>query len=167
MGKMTLESIKAAYAGESQAHIRYRLFAEQAEKDGRPNVARLFRAAAEAEWIHATQHLKVLDGVGDTAANLSAARDGEDFEATEMYPAYMAIAQLQDDKRAQQSIKHALGAEASHRDLYEAAQAAVAAGGDLDDAPLQLCKLCGYIVPGEAPDKCPVCMAPKKYFVAM
>jgi len=167
MGKMTEESIQAAYAGESQAHIKYLVFAEQAEKDGKPNVARLFRAAAEAEWIHAKEHLNVLGGAGDTSANLAAAREGESFEVTEMYPAYMAIAQLQEDKKAQQSIKHALGAEESHRELYEQAQAAVEGGGDLDETPIQLCKFCGYLVRGEAPDKCPVCMAPRKYFVAM
>jgi rubrerythrin len=166
MGKMTEQSIQAALAGEAQAHLKYLAFAEVAEKEGRPNVARLFRCVAQAERIHAMDNLKVLSMVNETSENLAAARDGEEFESRDMYPAYMAIAQLEEEKKAQQSIKHAQGAEASHLELYDRAKEAVDAGGDIGDEPLQLCEFCGYVVAGDAPERCPVCQAPKKYFTA-
>ncbi len=166
MGKMTEQSIEAALAGEAQAHLKYLAFAEKAEKEGKANVARLFRCVAEAERIHAMDNLKVLSMINSTSENLAAARSGEAFESQDMYPAYMAIAQLEEDKKAQQSIKHAQGAEASHLGLYDQAKELVDAGGDVGDEPLQLCEFCGYVVVGEAPDRCPVCQAPAKYFKA-
>jgi rubrerythrin len=164
MRKMTEENIQASFAGESQAHMKYLAFAEKAEKEDKPNVARLFRAAAFAEQIHAHDHLKVLKAVNDTAENLKEAQAGEDFEVTEMYPAYLAVAELEEEKRAQNAIRHAMEAEAYHRDLYGEALDAVASGGDFTDDKIVVCNQCGYVQTGEAPDRCPVCTAPKKYF---
>lgn len=166
MRKMTEENIKEAFAGESQAHIKYLAFAKKAEREGKPNVARLFQAAAFAEQVHADEHLRVLSGVASTEANLRTARAGEEFEAEEMYPAYMAVAQLQCEEKAQQSIHHAIEAEKLHRQLYDDAIAAVEAGDDFTGEQLVVCSMCGYTATGEAPERCPVCTAPKKYFSA-
>ncbi|HFD38289.1 MAG TPA: rubrerythrin family protein, partial [Anaerolineae bacterium] len=95
MRAMTKENLQAAFAGESQAHMKYLAFAAQAEKEGKPNIARLFQAIAYAEQVHATNHLKELGGIGDTVANLEAAIAGETFEVEEMYAAYLAVAELQ------------------------------------------------------------------------
>ena len=164
MRKMTEENMKAAFAGESQAHIKYLAFADKADKEDRPNVARLFRAASFAEQVHALAHLRVLAGVGATADNLEAARGGEEFEIEEMYPAYLAVAELQEEKKAQVSIRHALEAEKRHLALYTEAKAAVAAGADLDADQIHVCGRCGYTGAGEAPERCPVCNAPQEQF---
>lgn len=95
MHEMTKANLEAAFAGESQAHMRYLAFAAAAEKEGRPNIARLFRAIAYAEQVHAINHLRELAGINDTKANLQGAIDGENFEVAEMYPAYDAVAKLQ------------------------------------------------------------------------
>ncbi len=108
MKKMTEENVKASFAGESQAHVRYIGFVDKAEKEGKLNVARLFRAVAFSEQVHAREHLRVLAGVGTTSENIGAARAGEDFEVEEMYPAYLAVAELQQELKAQQSIERAL-----------------------------------------------------------
>ena len=105
-------------AGESQAHIKYLAFAAQAEKEGKPNIARLFEAIAYAEQVHATNHLKELGGIGDTVANLEAAIGGETFEVDEMYAAYLAVAELQGEKGAKRSMTYAIEAEKIHADMY-------------------------------------------------
>lgn len=166
MRKMTEDNLLASFAGESQAHVKYLAFAEKAEKEEKPNVARLFKAASFAEQVHANDHLKALKGVHDTAENLREARDGENFEVEEMYPAYLAVAELQEEKRAQNAIRHALEAEKLHRDLYDVAIEAVEGDGDMSDEQLVVCSQCGYTATGEAPDICPICSAPKKYFVS-
>jgi rubrerythrin len=164
MRKMTEKNMQEAFAGESQAHIKYLAFAKKAEKEGKPNVARLFLAAAFAEEVHAKEHLRVLSGVGDTEENLKSARAGEEFEAEEMYPAYMAVAELQGEEKAQQAIHHAIEAEKLHRQLYDDALSAVQSGGDFTDEQLVVCSVCGYTATGEAPEHCPVCGAPKRLF---
>lgn len=164
MRKMTEENLKAAFAGESQAHMRYLAFANRAERDGRPNVARLFRAVAFAEEAHATGHLREVGGIADTAANLTAALGGETFEIDEMYPAYMAVATLQEEKGAQRSITYAIEAEKQHARLYAAAREAVASGQDATAEQIAVCPYCGHTVLGSAPDKCPVCGALGKTF---
>lgn len=164
MRKMTEENLKAAFAGESQAHMRYLAFANRAERDGRPNVARLFRAISFAEEAHATGHLRELGGIADTAANLAAALGGETFEIDEMYPAYMSVAILQEEKGAQRSITYALAAEKQHATLYAAAKEAVAGGQDATAEQIAVCPVCGHTVLGSAPDKCPVCGALGKTF---
>lgn len=160
MRKMTEGNLQAAFAGESQAHMRYLIFADKAEKEGRANVARLFRAIAFAEQVHATNHYKVLDGVGGTADNLQVAINGETYEVEEMYPAFRAVAELQEQKGAVRSTTWALEAEKVHAELYGQAKAAVEGGQDVDVGDIYICEVCGWTGTGEAPDKCPLCGAP-------
>jgi rubrerythrin len=166
MKKMTEENAKGALAGESQAHIRYLAFAEAAAAEKLPNTARIFKAAAFSEQVHATNHLRTLSGVGPTKDNLAAAAAGENFEVEEMYPAYIAVAQSQGEKTAEFYFNAALQAEKVHRGLYQAARKAVEAGRDASAAPVHVCSMCGFTVEGTAPDKCPVCGAPREKFVA-
>ena len=165
MRKMTEENLQAAFAGESQAHMKYLNFAKKAEEEGKTNVARLFRAASFAEQAHASHHLEVLGGINDTARNLAEAMEGEDFEAEEMYPAYMAVADAQDEDDAYLAFDYAIKAEVQHREFYQRARQAVEAGGDVQLDDIQVCGFCGNTIEGEAPDKCPVCGAPKSQFV--
>jgi len=165
MKKMTEDNVKGAYAGESQAHMKYLAFAAAAEKEGLTNVARLFRAASCSEQIHATNHLNTMGGVGKTAANLQAAIEGESFEVAEMYPAYIAVANDQQEKVAALWFDRALQAEKVHAGLYKKAKESVEGGRDLGYSPVHVCGQCGFTVDGEAPDKCPLCGAPKEKFV--
>lgn len=159
MRKMTKSNVQAAFAGEGQAHVRYLIFADKAEKEGFPNVSRLFRAFSFAEQMHATNHLKDLKGIGSTAENLQTAVDGETYEVEEMYPAFKAVAELQGEKGAVRSISWALEAEKVHFELYDQAKSAVASGEDADIGALYICELCGWTGSGEKPDKCPLCGA--------
>lgn len=165
MRAMTEESAKAALAGESQAHIKYLNFAAKAEKEGKANVARLFRAASFSEQVHAGRHLTVLHGVGDTGENLTAAMAGEKFEVTEMYPAYIAVADAQQEENASLAFTHAMKAEVQHHTFYTRAKQAVDAGSDASFEAIWVCPYCGNTVEHEAPDKCPVCGEPGKNFV--
>lgn len=165
MHKMTEDNLKASFAGESQAHIKYLNFAQKAEAEGKPNVARLFRAASAAEQYHASSHLKTLGGVGSTADNLAAAIAGEDFEIDEMYPTYMAGATAQSEKSALRTMTWALEAEKVHSGLYKRSQAAVADGADVQLASVTVCSVCGWTGEGDAPDRCPLCNAPRDRFV--
>ena len=140
------------------------VFADAADKEGLANVARLFRAASFSEQIHASNHLRALDGVGKTAQNLEAAFGGENFEIAEMYPTYTAVADLQQEKRALRSMSNALEAEKVHAALYGKAQQAVAQGADVEMPDVYVCEHCGYTMEGEAPDRCPVCGAPHSRF---
>lgn len=161
MREMTRENLKGAFAGESQAHMRYLIFAEQAEKDGKPNVARLFRAIAYAEQVHATNHFKTLGEEGSTAENLQKAVAGETFEVEEMYPAYMAVAELQKENGARRSMNYAIEAEKIHSDLYTQARQKVLDGMDVGSDAIYICSICGHTVVGDVPDRCPICGAPK------
>jgi rubrerythrin len=166
MRKMTEQNVKDSLAGESQAHIRYLAFAAKAETEKLPNVARVFKANAFSEQVHATNHLKTLDGVGATAANLAAAVAGETFEVEEMYPAYIKVAEDQGEKKALIYLNAALAAERVHAGIYAEAGAAVAKGRDYEAGPIHVCSVCGFTMEGAVPDKCPVCGAPKEKFVA-
>ena len=159
MKKMTESNLQAAFAGESQAHMRYLIFAEKAEKEGHANVARLFRAIAFAEQVHAANHFKNLDGIGGTAENLQVAIDGETYEVEEMSPAYRAVAELQGEKAAVRSTTWALEAEKVHSELYGQAKASVTEGKDADIGDIYICEVCGWTGTGERPDKCPLCGA--------
>ena len=165
MKRMTEQNLRDAYAGESQAHMRYLVFAEKAEEESKPNVARLFRAIAFAEQVHASNHLKTLDDVGSTEENLQTAIDGENFEVEEMYPAYDAVAKLQDEKGAIRSVHFAIEAEKKHAAMYTEAKQTIKEGKDVEIADLYICPVCGYTVEGEAPDNCPVCGVNRKKFV--
>ncbi len=164
MRKMTQANLEAAFAGESQAHMKYAIFADKAEEEGYPEVARLFRAISFAERVHATNHLRELGGIGDTVANLEVAIGGENYENTEMYPAFNAVAKLQEEKGAMRSIHYALEAEKIHEAMYGEAKNMVASGSDIQAAAVFVCPICGHTVIGEAPDKCPVCGAPKEKY---
>ena len=164
MKKMTEGNLSAAFAGESQAHMRYLAFADKAEQEGLGDVARLFRAIAFAEQVHATNHLKELGGVKSTKENLQAAYEGENFEIEEMYPAYKAVAELQNEKGALRSIDFALSAEKIHRTLYNETKEEVEKKNEVKLEKIYICPVCGYTVVGEAPDKCPVCKVPKSKF---
>lgn len=164
MRKMTDENLRAAFAGESRAHMRYLIFARKAEEEGFRNVARLFRAIAYAEQVHAANHFKTLGELKSTADNLQAAIGGETFEVEEMYPAYNAVAELQGEKGAQRSIRFALEAEKIHAGLYKKAKEAVEAGKDLEIGRIYICDVCGYTGEGDPPDRCPICGAPRERF---
>ena len=165
MHAMTKENLEAAFAGESQAHMKYLIFADQAEKDGFPNVARLFRANAYAEQVHATSHFKVLKKLSSTEDNLSAGVEGETFEIEEMYPAYIAVAELQEERGAVRSTKWAREAEKIHAKMYSAAKTSVAGGKDTEVGKVHVCSVCGWTGEGDAPDNCPLCNAKKELFV--
>ena len=160
----TIENLKDAFAGESQANRKYLAFAKKAEGDGYPQVAKLFRAAAEAETIHAHAHLRALGGIKQTTDNLQAAIEGEGFEFQEMYPEYLAEAEKDENRPAARSFKNALEVEKVHYGLYQEALKAVTAGNDMEEAQISLCPVCGYTVIGETPDRCPVCGVPKARF---
>ncbi len=160
----TIDDLKEAFAGESQANRKYLAFAKKAEQDGFPQVARLFRAAAEAETIHAHAHLRVLGGVKDTAANLEAAVDGEGFEFMQMYPRFVKQAEKEAERPAVTSFKHAMAVEEVHHDLYKVALKAVQTGRDLPQERISVCPVCGYTVKGALPDRCPVCSTEGKRF---
>jgi rubrerythrin len=160
----TNDNLKAAFAGESQANRRYLAFAKQAQQDGRPQIAKLFRAVAEAETIHAHAHLRVLGEVKSTADNLKAAIDGESYEFTKMYPEFLQAAKAEGNKAAATSFERALAVERIHHALYEQALQAAGAGGDAPSAKLYVCGVCGNTVLGEPPDVCPICGASHKFF---
>jgi rubrerythrin len=166
MKEMTRENLKAALAGESQAHIKYLAFSAQAEKEGQPNIARLFRAIAHAEQVHAINHLRELGDVGNTVANLEAAIGGETFEVDEMYTAYLVVAEEQGEAGAKRSMTYAIEAEKIHAEMYGDAKKAAEAGQDIDIGPVYICPVCGFTHIGEPPDRCPVCNAKKERFTA-
>ncbi|WP_324735614.1 rubrerythrin family protein [Thermococcus sp. SY098] len=163
--EMTKKFLSEAYAGESQAHMRYMIFAEVAEKEGFPNIAKLFRAIAFAELVHARNHLKAIGGVKDTVENLQVAIDGETFEVEEMYPAYKAVAELQGENEAVRSTTYALEAEKIHAELYRKAKELAKEKKDIEIKKVYICPVCGYTAVDEAPEKCPVCGVPKEKFV--
>jgi rubrerythrin len=164
MRKMTEDNLKSAFAGESQAHMRYLIFAEKAEQEGFPNVARLFRAIAYAEQVHATNHYGVLGMIRGTADNLQVAIDGETYEVNEMYPAYRAVAELQGERGARRSTNAALQAEKVHASMYQKARQGVERKEDIALEPVFICEICGYTVEGSAPDRCPICGASREKF---
>jgi len=160
----TADNLQAAFAGESQANRRYLAFAKKADADGLPQIARLFRAAAEAETVHAHAHLRVLKGVADTLTNLEAAAAGEAHEFKSMYPDFVKTAEAEQDTGAITSFKHAMAVEQTHHRLYTEAIAAAKAKKDLPAAPIFVCPYCGHTEVGGAPDTCPVCGAKRDRF---
>jgi rubrerythrin len=163
----TQQNLQDAFAGESQANRKYLAFAKKAEMDGFPQVARLFRAAAAAETVHAHAHLRALDGIKSTAENLEEAIAGEGFEFREMYPPYLEAAKAEQHKRAEISFRNALAVEKTHHDLYSEALTAVQSERDLEAGAIYVCDVCGHTALGEAPDRCPVCGAKHEHFFAV
>jgi rubrerythrin len=160
----SMEDLQDAFAGESQANRKYLAFAKKADSEGLPQVAKLFRAAAAAETVHALSHLRAMDGVGTTKENLAGAMSGEEFEFTDMYPKFIEDAKADDNKRALVSFKNAMAVEQVHFSLYNDAAKQVADGKDLPADKIYVCSICGNTVLDEAPDKCPVCGVPASKF---
>jgi len=152
----TQDDLGDAFAGESQANRKYTAFAARAEQDGFPEVAKLFRAAAEAETIHALAHLRHMKGVKSTAENLTAAEAGETYEYTEMYPPMVKQAE-EEGSPAATTFRYALAAEERHAKLYAAAQEAVTAGQDIETGGIYLCPVCGNVVFGKPETPCEIC----------
>ena len=162
----TEDNLREAFAGESQAGRKYLAFAKKAEKDGFPNIARLFRTTADAERIHAEGHLAALGGISSTAENLQAAIDGETYEYTEMYPPMLEQAEA-DGHKAKRMFGYAVKAEAVHAKLYTLALEAAKRGEDLTETEFYLCPVCGHIEFGKAPASCPICGAKAEKFVQL
>jgi len=157
----TEKDLMEAFAGESQANRKYLAFAAQADKEGYPQVAKLFRAAAEAETVHAHAHLRALGGVWTTAENLKEAMAGEIHEFKEMYPPMIEHAKADGHKAAERSFTFANAVEAIHANLYKHAAELM---DKLPETDYHVCSVCGYTCEGDAPDSCPVCKATKKAF---
>jgi len=155
----TDENLMAAFAGESQANRKYLAFAKKAEKDGFPQIGRVFRAAAAAETVHAHAHLRVYGGIKTTEENVKAAIEGEHYEFTKMYPEFLEIAKKEGKKAAERSFDLANQVEKIHHELYSKALEAVQGGNDLPETKLFVCEVCGYTVEGDIPDICPICGA--------
>lgn len=160
----TDENVESAFAGESQANRRYLFFAEKAEEEGHKQIARLFRAAAEAETVHARNHLKVIDGIKSTNENLQVAIGGEKHEFTKMYPGFIKQAETEGKNKAKDSFGLANQVEQIHHGLFQSALGTLEKGQTTDGKPFYVCQYCGNTVEGEAPDKCSVCGAPKRMF---
>ena len=160
----TQDNLKAAFAGESQASRRYHFFAEKADEEGERLVARLFRAAADAETVHAKNHLAVLGGIGATKDNVKEAIAGEHYEFTQMYPGFLAQAKADKNQDAETDFDWANKVEKVHHALYSKALKALEGGAPIKDEPFFVCQGCGYTVGGAAPEKCPVCGADRKMF---
>lgn len=164
MRKMTEQNLRQAFAGESQAHMRYLIFSEKAERENKKNLARLFKAIAFAEQVHATNHYRALGEINDSSKNLQVGIDGETYEVEEMYPAYNAVAELQKEQIASKTTHFALEAEKIHMEMYKKSKQVVDQGKDIEIGDIYICDVCGYTVEGIAPDVCPICGAKKERF---
>jgi len=164
MKEKSKKNLNDAFAGESQAHMKYMAFGDKAEKENLANVARLFRANSFAEQIHATNHLRTLSGIQSTLENLNAAIEGETYEVDEMYPTFIEEAQEEQEPAAERMNIWAKAAEEVHANLYKKAKAAVEGGEDVDLGPIHVCQVCGFTMEGDAPEICPVCGTPKNKF---
>ncbi|HEY49536.1 MAG TPA: rubrerythrin family protein [Dehalococcoidia bacterium] len=161
----TADNLKAAFAGESQASTRYLAFARKAEQEGHPQVARLFRAAATAETVHARNHLDTMEGIQSTADNLKEAISGENHEYVQMYPEFIEQAEKEQKPKAVRTFEWARKVEMAHESLYKAALDALQGGGKPRGGDYYVCQVCGFTAEGEAPERCPVCGAPAKQFL--
>ena len=160
----TDQNLQAAFTGESQANRKYLFFAAKAEEEGQKQVARLFRAAADAETVHARSHFKVMKGVKSTPENLESAIRGENYEFREMYPGFIKKAEAEGVKEAQNSFNLANKVEEVHYGLFKTLLNSVEKGKAIKMQPIYVCQVCGNTVEGEPPDKCPICGALKKMF---
>lgn len=157
----TESNLKEAFAGESQANRKYLAFAEKADKEGYPQAAKLFRAAAAAETVHAHSHLHALEGIGSTADNLKEAIGGETYEFESMYPPMIEAAESENHSAATRSFKFANEVEKVHAELYQKALDTLENAEEVD---YYVCSVCGHTVENEAPDTCPVCGSKAKAF---
>jgi rubrerythrin len=174
---MTDGNLKSAYAGESQAHMRYIIFSKRAEKEGYPNVARLFKAIAYAERIHAFNHYRNIRSEGDaltvsmaafgsktSSEDLQIGIDGETFEIEEMYPAYLGVANMQNEYAAEVTFRFAWEAEKTHVELFKNVKVGVDEERDPELGTIGVYEVCGYTLEGDPPEKCPICKAKKERF---
>jgi rubrerythrin len=164
MAYETENNVQEAFSGESKANRRYMLFAEKADEDGYPQVAKLFRAVAEAEMVHIRNHLNVIDAIGSTKDNLLAASLGEKEEFTDMYPHFIEIAREEKNDRAERSFDWANRVEKVHYGYFDAAYKDMKEGKQPAEAAYYVCQVCGNTVRDNVPDKCPICGAPLKAF---
>ncbi len=166
MRKMVEKSLKEAFAGESMAHMKYTIFAEVAEREGKKNIARLFRAIAYAEFVHAKNHARNLGYIKSTVENLETAIDGETFEVEDMYPAYLEVANYFGEKGAERSFHYAISAEKMHAKMYEDAKQKAEKNEDIVGKNIYICPVCGYTYMGDdPPEKFPICGLSKEKFV--
>ncbi|MCM8786691.1 MAG: rubrerythrin family protein [Candidatus Omnitrophica bacterium] len=164
MHKMTQQNLLNAFSGESQAHTKYLIFSEIAEQEKKPNIARLLKAIAYAEQVHARNHLKALGMIKTTSNNLETAISGETFEVEEMYPIYNQDAKFQGEKEAEKSTHYALEAEKIHAVMYKKAQEAALKNKDIELKDVYICSVCGYTIEGKVLEYCPICGAKKEIF---
>ena len=157
----TETNLHDAFAGESQANRKYLAWAKKAEQEGFKQIAKLFKAVAEAETIHAHNHLKQMGGIKGTKENLEAAMAGEVFEFQKMYPKMIQEAEAEGDKNAVRTFTYANEVEKVHADLYKKALADL---GKNEDADYYVCSVCGHTVENEPPDECPVCKSKKQAY---
>jgi rubrerythrin len=157
----TEQNLMDAFAGESQANRKYLAYAKHAEKEGYAQVARLFRAAAEAETVHAHAHLRTLGKIKSTADNLKDAIAGETFEFKQMYPEMIAAAQEEGNKAGERTLSYANEVEKYHAALYEKALEKM---GNMEKVDYYVCSVCGYTCEKEPPERCPVCTSNSKVF---
>jgi rubrerythrin len=160
----TSDNLQAAFGGESQASRKYLYFAQKADEEGYKQIARLFRAASDAETVHARNHLNVMQGIKSTADNLKTAIGGEHYEFTKMYPEFMKQAEAEGNSEANNSFYLANKVEQIHHSLYQTALTMLEKGQPLSEKPMYVCQYCGNTVEGEPPDICPVCGRPKSMF---
>ena len=158
----TVENLKAAFAGESQANRKYLAFAKQADKDGYPQIAKLFRAVAAAETVHAHNHFRIMGGVGSTEENLKAGIAGESYEITSMYPEFIAEAEAAGEKKALNSFRWAWEVEKEHEQIFK--QVISDMGAEIAGLEIWVCPVCGHTHLGVRPEKCPVCGTPGERF---
>lgn len=159
----SIEDLKAAFAGESQANRKYTAFAKKADSEGYAQVAKLFRAAAAAEAVHAFNHLKALDGLLETSENLKAAIGGENYEVSVMYPEFIQDAETEGATRALRSFRWAMDVEKVHEELYRKALENLEDGKEAK-FDYYVCPVCGYTHEGPMEGKCPVCGTPAEKF---
>lgn len=161
-GSKTEQNLLEAFAGESQANRKYLAFAKRAEEEGQPQVAKLFRAAAEAETVHAHAHLRALGGIQDTAANLREAVSGETHEFTAMYPEMIKQATSEGYDTALKSFTFANAVEKVHAELYQKALDNLAHPVEVD---YYVCKVCGNTIEGAPEGPCEICSSGSSAFM--
>jgi len=162
---MTKKFLEDAFAGESMAHMKYLIFADEAEQRGLKKLANLFRAIAYAEFVHARNHYRELGKIyREMEQNVQQCIDGETFEVNEMYPVYNTVAQFQSEKGAERSTKFAWEAEKIHAEMYKKAKELIEKHEDYTATKIYICPVCGHTAEGEPPERCPVCGAPKNSY---
>jgi rubrerythrin len=165
MRKMTEKNLNDAFAGESMAHMKYLIFSEIAEESGYSNLARMFKAIAYAEQVHAKNHGENLGIIADTKDNIENCIQGETYEIEEMYPAFLSVAKLQEEKNAEKGFHYAIEAEKIHAEMYKKAKENVENDKDMEISEIYICPVCGYThYKGDLPERCPVCGIPSSGF---